>query len=255
MLLAPWILFGAGRDQHGVVRAGDLGHPGRHRGVERVADLFDDQPHRGRGAAGAQCLGDAVAPEAQLGDRREYPVDQVLLHVRGVVDHPGDGLDADPGALGDVDHRRAARRRPVGGAPSTPAGREAVVGPAQRLGAVGRRVVAGSAARRRSARSCSGPGGRARGVFTAARGTVGRTVVGRCGAGRPFPTAALRRASCHANPRSGRACQGVIVTCASLRDEPYSLAGTGLCLDNVVLRIRSRRRRLRQCLLLRNKRT
>ena len=96
-------------DQHGAVGGGDLGGDAGDGGVERVGDLLDQQPDGGLELPERRLRGDVVAPEAQLGDGGQHPVDQLLPH-RLVVDDPGDRLQADPGAPGHVDHRGAPTR-------------------------------------------------------------------------------------------------------------------------------------------------
>jgi hypothetical protein len=88
VLFAVRVLFGAGGDQHRVVRTGDLGDRRRDGGVERVADLLDDQSDGRRGSPRAQGLCDAVAPESQFGHGGEDPIDEILLYVWRIVDHP-----------------------------------------------------------------------------------------------------------------------------------------------------------------------
>ena len=112
-LLAVRVLLGAGGDQQRVVVARDLGRDIGDGGVERVADLLDEQPD-GRGLTGptAACwrAGWAGSPVRRGG---QHPVDQRLLHIRRVVDDAGDRLQTDAGVAGDVDHRGPASADPL----------------------------------------------------------------------------------------------------------------------------------------------
>src|SRR6266540_3267053 len=64
-----------------------------------------------RSGSSSELAGDVVAPETELGDRGEHPLDQLRLHVRRIVDHAGYGLEAHPRDPRHVDH---------GGPPAVP---------------------------------------------------------------------------------------------------------------------------------------
>ena len=90
-------------------------------GVERVADVADDQTDRRRACPAAQLAGDAVGPEAQPAGGDVHLVRGRGGDVRLAVEHPRCRLQADPGQPGDVDivgatvvgcGGRAVRRRP-----------------------------------------------------------------------------------------------------------------------------------------------
>ena len=81
----------------------------QHLGVVRAGQVREDDAVGGVPALGQRGAGVAGA-EAELGDGREHPVAGRLGHRGGAAQGPGDGRDADAGALGDVVDRHRAQR-------------------------------------------------------------------------------------------------------------------------------------------------
>ena len=106
------VLVEAGREHHHPARRGLVLDRPLHRGRERVADVLEQQPDRCRPAIGAaQDAGAGVRPEVELLDRPPDPPLEDGRYPASLVDHPGDGLEADPGPLRDVAHGRPAPAR------------------------------------------------------------------------------------------------------------------------------------------------
>ena len=71
------VLLGRRGHQQRLVVGRDLGGNRGDGGVERVRDLLDEQPDGRVEPPGTQVAGDVIAPEAQLGDGGQHPVEKL----------------------------------------------------------------------------------------------------------------------------------------------------------------------------------
>ena len=110
ILLTIRIGVGADRQDQAALRARDPFHGPVEHGGERVADVLQDQAHRGGPSVrAAQRVGGVVAPVAQLGGGRQDPLPGPRGRADLVVDHPGHRFEADAGGPGHVVHGGAAQ--------------------------------------------------------------------------------------------------------------------------------------------------